>query len=317
MLNWDDFRVVLALARSGTLSAAALQLHVDQSTMSRRLAALEAASGARLFERTPTGYTLTSAAEAVREHAEEIESRAIAIERQLAGRDARPEGVVRLAASDSFATWFLLPRWPELCAAFPGVTVNLVTGNRAVSLSRREADVSLRLSKPDEPSLVARRLGRAAWALYASPAYLARHGKPSLRTGLAGQHVVGFDAELRGTLGARWLAQHATRAKVALSTSSLVTQAAAVVAGLGVSPLPCVFGDREPGVVRALPATLGHHDIWLVVHPDVRGSARVRAVMDFCAALIEREAALLSGKLNGRRQQRQASRRASPSRAAE
>lgn len=304
MADWDDFRVLLAIARAGTLSAAARLLNVDQSTMSRRLAALEAASGSRLFDRTPSGYALTSAGEAVREHAEEIEARAIAIERQLAGRDARPDGAVRIAASDGFATWFLLPRLAELRETFPGIVVHLVAGNRPVSLSRREADVSVRLSKPTEPHLLARRVGKAAWALYGSAAYLERAGRPRLRTQLAEQRVIGFDEELRGTLGARWLAEHAAKAEVTLTTNSLVTQAAALKAGLGLCPLPCLFGDLEPGILRALPQTLGHHDVWLVVHPDVKGSARVRAVLDYLTRAIKADAALISGKLSGRPRQR-------------
>ena len=301
MLDWDDFRVFLSVARAGTLSAAARLLQVDQSTMSRRLAALESAAGARLFDRTPSGYLLSSAGEAVRARVEELESHALAIERQLLGQDARPTGQVRLAASDSLAAWFLVPRLAALHTLCPGIRLELVTGNQAVNLARREADISLRLTKPKEPNLIARRLCQAAWAVYASSSYLQRHGKPSVRGRLRGHRVVGFDLELRGTVGARWLEKHGNLAEVPLTCNSLVLQAAAVAAGHGLSPLPCVFGDREPGIERAMPRTIGAHELWLVVHPDVKSSARVRAVMDYLTELVLSEAALLAGNERGKR----------------
>jgi len=301
MLDWDDFRVFLSVARAGTLSAAARLLQVDQSTMSRRLASLEAAAGARLFDRTPAGYLLTTAGEAVRNRVEDLESQALAIERQLLGQDMRPTGHVRLAASDSFAAWFLVPRLSPLQQRYPGILLELVTGNQAVNLARREADISLRLTKPKEPNLIARRLGQAAWSVYASSGYLERYGKPTNRGRLRGHRVVGLDPELRGTVGARWLVTHGNLADVSLTCNSLLSQAAAVVAGLGLSPLPCLFGDREPSLSRALPRTIGHHDLWLVVHPDVKSSARVRAVMDYLTELVLSEAALLSGNLKATR----------------
>lgn len=301
MLDWDDFRAFLAIARRRSLSAAARELGVNQSTISRRLTAFEAKAQARLLARSANGYALTAAGEAVLQHAEEMEARALAAERSLAGHDARPEGRVRLAASDSFATWLLVPRLAGLTAQNPGLTVELVTGNRTLDLTRREADISIRLSKPSEPHLVARRLGLAAWALYGSQAYLASRPRPRLAQSLRGHDVIGFDSELGGTIGARWLARHAGAARVTLQTSSLITQAEAVRAGLGLCPLPCLFGDRAEGVRRALPASIGQHEIWQVVHPDVHHSARVRVVLDYLANSILAESALLSGKLSARR----------------
>jgi DNA-binding transcriptional LysR family regulator len=226
---------------------------------------------------------------------EDLESGALSIERQLLGHDARPTGPVRLASSDSFASWFLVPRLAGLLANYPGISLQLVAGNQAVNLARREADISLRLSKPQEPNLIARRLGEAAWAVYGSSAYLARRAKPSVRKHLQGQQVIGLDPELRGTIGARWLAAHGSRAEVSLTCNTMIAQAAAVVAGLGISPMPCLFGDQEAGLVRALPRPIGAHAIWLVVHPDVRNSARVRVVMDYLTELVSANASLLSG----------------------
>jgi len=297
MLDWDDFRVFLALQRQRTLSGAARQLKVDQSTVGRRLAALEAAAGARLFDRTPVGYALTAAGEAVAASVAEIEGAALAFERRLLGQDTRLEGSVRLATSDSFAVWFLIPRLQALRERHPGIRVELLTGNPPVNLARREADVSLRLSKPEQPQLVARCLGEVAWALYASQDYLARRGEPDPRQQLQGHDVIGLDEELRGTAGARWLASSGARGRVVLTANSLLSQAAAVSAGLGVSPLPCVYADTRADLRRLPPGIIGQHEIWLVVHPDVKSSARVRALVDHLAQLVQAESSLLLGQL--------------------
>ncbi|HET6146920.1 MAG TPA: LysR family transcriptional regulator [Polyangia bacterium] len=295
---WDDLRVFLAIASERTLSAAARRLKVDQSTVGRRLAALEAATSARLFDRTPDGYVLTAAGAAVLPNIQDIETAAITVARKLVGGDARLEGRVLLATSDSFATWFLLPRLQALREQHAGISVDLVTGNRPANLARREADVSVRFSRPEQPHVVARRLGQAAWALYGSEPYVGRFGLPGPRTQLEGHAVIGFGDELRGTAGARWLAENGARGRVVLRSDSLLSQAAAVAAGLGICPLPCLFGDPHPHLRRLLPGIVGHHDIWLVVHPDVRTSARVRVVMDYLAALIKKETPLLSGRLS-------------------
>jgi DNA-binding transcriptional LysR family regulator len=296
VIDWDDCRVFLAVARAGTLSAAARRLGVDQSTVGRRLSALEEATSARLFDRTPEGFLLTASGEAMLQDAEGIEASVDRIERRLMGQDARPEGVVRLATSDSLAAWFLIPRLPAFHARQPKVEIELVTGTPAVDLARREADISLRLSKPAQPNLIARCVGSAEWAVYGSKAYFKSNGRPIVGEELGAHTVVGFDEQLKSTLGARWLAANAARSPVALRSNSLLTIAAGVVAGLGLSPLPCLFGECEPALDRAFDATIGAHEIWLVVHPDVRTSARVRAVIDFLCEVVNAEVALLTGR---------------------
>jgi DNA-binding transcriptional LysR family regulator len=300
-ISWDDLRVFLAIARERTLSAAARRLRIDQSTVGRRLAALQAAGNARLFDRTPDGFVLTAAGEAVLPAAEQVEGAAIAVERKLIGEDTRPEGAVRLATSDSFAAWFLAPRLQDLGGRYPGIAVELVTGTQPVNLARREADLSLRFSKPAQPQVVARHLGKGAWALYGSAAYARRRGLPQAGRRLEGHEVIAFGDELRGTAGARWLAENGDRGRVVLRSDSLLVHAAAVAAGLGASPLPCLFGDLQPDLRRLLPGVVGHHDVWLVVHPDIRTSARVRAVIDFLTALLKKEAPLLEGRAERRR----------------
>jgi DNA-binding transcriptional LysR family regulator len=288
--SWDDLRFVLALARAHSLSQAARDLGVDQSTVGRRVTAFERASGSRLFSRTGGSWALTPAGEAVQAHLEEIERRSLAVGRQLEGRDARVEGVVRLATSESFASWFLVSRLGRLRARHPALRIELLTGNRFVDLDRREADLSLRFSRPSQPHLVTRHVGKGAWAVYASAAYRRRHPAPP-------HDVIGFDDDLKGTIGWRWLREHPELGPVVLGTNSMMAHAAAVAAGLGVGPVPCLWGDRQPGWRRLDGGVIGHHDIFLAVHPDVRHSARVRVVMEDVAELIRADAALVEGRM--------------------
>jgi DNA-binding transcriptional LysR family regulator len=289
LASWDDLRFVLALARTHSLSRAARDLGVDQSTVGRRVTAFERASGSRLFSRAAGSWALTAAGEAVQAHLEEIERRSLAVGRQLEGRDARVEGVVRLATSESFASWFLAARLGPLRARHPALRLELLTGTRFVDLDRREADLSLRFSRPSQPHLVTRHVGKAAWAVYASTEYLKRHPAPP-------HDLLGFDDELKGTVGWRWLREHPELGPVALATNSMMAHAAAVAAGLGVGPVPCLCGDRQPGWRRLDGGVIGHHDIFLTVHPDVRHSARVRIVMEDVAALIRAAAPLVEGR---------------------
>ncbi|MGC4089082.1 MAG: LysR family transcriptional regulator [Polyangiaceae bacterium] len=295
MLDWGDWRVFLAVARSGTLTAAARQLGVDQSTVSRRLAALESAANATLFERMRDGYVLSAAGAAVMPAVQELEERALGVERALAGGDTELVGRVRLATSDSFVVWFLAERLPAFRRAFPTLILELVTGNTARDLGRREADLSLRFTKPEQPQLLARRLARVAWAVYASASYLKRRGVPSGATHFDGHDVLHYDGELASTLGGRWLREQASRGTCALTSNSLLCQAAAVSAGLGLSALPCLVGDREASWRRVAPGLIGTQELWLVVHPDVRNNARVRATMDFLTQQVSAEAAWLAG----------------------
>jgi len=304
MLDWSDLRVFLVLARERTLVGAGRQLGVDASTVGRRLQSLETAARTRLFEKTPDGYVLTPAARTVADRLAHIEESVLAVERRLLGQDEALAGRVRVATSDSFATWFLVPHLPSLRRARPGLIVELVTGNQPIDLARGDADVSLRMRKPTQPQLVSRRAGIAAWAVYASEGYLRARGTPPPRSQMAGHHLVGFDPELSGTVGAKWLATRARRGQVVLTTNSLTAQAEAVAAGLGLSALPCVCGDRDARLRRVAPGVIGHHELWLVVHPDVRENARVRAVLDFVTGLLREQKPLLSGesarRLDGR-----------------
>ncbi len=188
MLDWDDLRFSLALARHGSLSAAAKDLHVAQSTVGRRLASLEASLGVRLLNRTPDGYAPTQAGERVRAHAERLEAEAVSLERTVGGRDVRMAGLVRVTCAESVATHILAPCLASLHSKQPDIMLELIPNPRELSLSMREADISVRLKQPDQHDLVVRRIGTIAFGLYASPDYLQDQGDVDFADGCPGHH---------------------------------------------------------------------------------------------------------------------------------
>lgn len=288
MPSWDDHRYVLALSRAGSLSAAARRLSCDQTTVGRRLAALEAEIGARLFDRTPDGYVPTAAGDALLAHLTRVESELLAAERRLAGGDARIEGIVRLAITETFASMIVLPELSALRAAQPGVSLELITATAPADLARREADLAIRLGpRPKQPNLIVRQLGAAGYALHASPAYLARHGRPGIRGGLRGHAVIAYGGELRAVPMARALETRTRHAQVVLRSSGAQSVYEAVTAGLGVGVLPCALGRR--GGLERLGPVLGENPCWSVVHEDLARNARVRTVLDFLAGLLARK----------------------------
>ena len=168
MLDWDDLRYFLAVAHEGTLARAATALGINATTVGRRLTALEERVGARLLDRTPTGFVLTSAGRDLLPHAERMQAEALSLEREVLGRDQHASGVVRVTATEMLATRFITPHLQRLHARYPAITLELECTNRNVSLARREADIALRLAKPHEENVVTRRLSPIPLALYAT-----------------------------------------------------------------------------------------------------------------------------------------------------
>ena len=237
-MEWDDVRSFLAIARARSLSGAARDLGVRQSTMSRRLDGLESRAGARLLQRTPRGYELTALGEAVLGNAERMEAEAIAVERLVQGRDVALSGVVRLTTVEVVAEQILPDAIARLHAQSPGIIVDVLSETRALNLSRREADLAIRMTRFDGSELISRKIATVANALYASPAYLERYGAPP--EGSAHSIVTVLEDQLN-LPEARWLAEQIHRARVALRTNSRNGQLAAVCAGLGIGCLPCVL----------------------------------------------------------------------------
>jgi DNA-binding transcriptional LysR family regulator len=294
VFDWNDARYFLAVARRGSLSGAARQLRVQQSTVGRRVAALEAALDTRLFERTPDGYLVTAAGEAFVDHAERIESEALAVERRLMGSEALVAGSVRLTAPQSFGFTFLVPLLAQLRREQPEIVVDLLADNFPLSLSRREADMALRLGRPREQPLVMRKLAIVRDGLYASRAYLARRG--SVADGGAGHDFVSFETGFQNAALKSWQAQRMKSAQRVLSVNGSHGSLSAARADMGIVELPCWLGDRHDDLVRVLPQHSFQLDLWLVVHRDLRHAARIRVVSEFFAREMARHAAELAGQ---------------------
>jgi DNA-binding transcriptional LysR family regulator len=293
-VDWNDLAYLLAAYRSRSLAGAARELRCEHTTVSRRLAALEAAIGGRLFTRTPEGLVATALAEDLIPLAEQVETTVRAIQRRGAGDDQRVNGCVRLTTSETFGA-FIIQRLGELRARHPELIVQVLADNRVLDISRGEADLALRFAETTQRDLVVRTLTDVHWAMYASHPYVARCGAPAPIEDLRGHDIVGYDEALAATAGARWLAAHADGATLVFRGSSMRSVLEATLAGMGLSVLPCQLCDPEPQLVRLSPASLGHRTLCLVVHPDLAKVARVRAVMDFLIEIIGRDRAALLG----------------------
>lgn len=276
LANWDDLRIFLAVARAGSLSGAARRLGVNHSTVFRRIAGVEDTLGVRLFERLPTGYALTPAGEETLRIVESIEAEVATLDRTITGQDLRLSGTVRLTAVDMLAFWLLPDHLRAFRTAYPGIEVEIVVGNEALNLSRRETDIALRIGNTPPETLVGRRVGRLEFAVYGSPEYCAAH--PS--RDLAQHDWIGFDNAHAALT--RQLEALLPGVRPTVRTNSVACAVRLTKAGLGLAVLPCAIADHKHDLTRvaALPETFGL-DLWLLTHEDLRHTARIRAVLEF------------------------------------
>lgn len=297
-LNWDDLRFILALSRAGSLVGAARLLKVEVSTVSRRLGSIESALGAQLAARTPEGIVLNDTGKLTAELAETIDGGIQTLLRRVAGDDQRPEGLVRLAATDSIIPLLMRGLIP-FRVAYPKIQIELVVSNAALDLLRREADVAVRFFRESNPTLIARKASDIGWSLYAARSYVERTG---IRTGtvvegkdLAGHPVVGYRGSTARTPGAVWLAEHTARELMVFTGDGVGDVVYAVKAGLGISALPCFATHDDPDLVRLTPAIIARGEVFLVIPPDHRNTLRVRKVIDAVAELFATERAIMEG----------------------
>lgn len=293
-LDWNDLRFFLAIHRARTLAGASRALGVEHTTVGRRLTAIENALGAKLFVRTPDGFSPTTAAAAILPLAEQAEAALLAIERVALNDDDRPEGLVRLTTSETFAG-FVGRRLAELRTKHPGITVEVLSGNATLDLSRREADIALRMAATKQPELLCRSIATMGWSLYAAQGYVETRGPIAPFESLRGHDVIGFNESLSQVPGALWFDAHGEGANVVVRCGSIPAAFNAALGGLGIAAIPCFLGDGEPTLTRLVPDLIGERDMFLVVHPDLAKVARVRVVMDFFAERFAADAAILGG----------------------
>ncbi|QDL93325.1 LysR family transcriptional regulator [Paroceanicella profunda] len=280
--DWEDVRVFLAVARFGSLSAAARSLGINHATVSRRMRSLEEALGERLVERRPDGYVLTPAGTRILGPASEMEVAAGILSR--GGDDDRPKGLVRINAPPSLTQTFLVSRLAKLAIEQPGLDLNLASDVRSVSLERRETDIALRLARPVDGDVYATQLVSLGFGFYGSEACCRRIEEGNEPV------FVGFD-ELNAHLPeAIWLSRHFPKARMSFRTNSQTTQAVAAREGAGLAMLPYFVGKADPDlklcVLAQRPPARG---IWLVTRRQDRRDLPIRVVSDHLRMIFARE----------------------------
>jgi len=291
-LDWGHLPFFLELVRTGSLSGAAKRLGVDRNTVARRVAALEEELGLALFERGPQGWTRTSAGQDLAELASRVEDDVLALARHADARDRALSGTVRLTTTAHLAATLLVPALPDLRQRHPGLLLEVAADQRAFDLTRREADLALRMGRPRDTGLVTRKLADVVHGLYASRTYAAGRAGP---VSFSGDSFVGFDESLASAQQERWLERMGPERRVVFRCNNTASLVAAARLGLGVAVLPRFVADRDAELARLAgpePPTL---ELWLLVHGDLRRTPRVRAVIEWVDRLVERARPALSG----------------------
>ena len=287
-LDWNDIPLLLTLADNGNMSQTARLLGLDVSTVSRRVAAAERALDLRLFIREPGGYKPSDAGRVLVSHAEAIYDR---VQTMLLDTRAEAEGMsgpVRVTAIDVLFSHWLVPRLPELLQEHPGLQMHLIAGNHDVSFARREADLAIRLARPNhDAALRMRKVGEIGFAVYG-----ARRRKPPPRERWPELPWLAYGEELARLPEMQWLQRLGPKQLVRVS--SVATMVHACESGLGLALLPCVVGDRV-GLSRLEPAPALYRDLWLLSHRDAGQVARFRYVAAWLARLFAADAAALRG----------------------
>jgi DNA-binding transcriptional LysR family regulator len=282
MLDWDDLRFFLAVARHRTMSEAARTLRVAQPTVGRRIAAFERKLGASLFVRSGTGWAVSPAGQSMLANAQAMEAQALVAENRASGRDAGLDGEVRITASEWMITAVLGPCLTPFLTRNPALSIDLVAEARKLNLFRREADIALRPSKFQQLEIFQRAIAVIQFGIYASDDYLARMGSPDFATKGQGHALVAAGAGMGTTIvDSDWLPPLLGRARVAARTNGRLGMAALAAAGIGIACLPRSLGDATPGL-RLLPTPEPgpRRQLWMGVHRSARAVPRMRAVVD-------------------------------------
>ena len=284
-IAWEYYRSLLAVLKHGSLSGAARALGITQPTVGRHIAALEKELGATLFTRSQQGLLPTEVALALRPHAETMEHTAALMARAASSQGQDVAGTVRIAASEVVGVEVLPPILASLRERHPELVIELVLSNKVQDLLRREADIAVRMLRPRQEQLVARKVGDIELGLHAHTDYLARHGTPLDLDGMARHAVIGYDEASPFVRNAGKAFQGLTRENFAWRCNSDLAQMALIRAGAGIGVCQSGLAARDPALRRVLPQAFSlPMETWVTMHEDLRGSLRCRATFD---ALVE------------------------------
>jgi DNA-binding transcriptional LysR family regulator len=288
-VNWDDLRLFLAVAHSGSISGGARQLDLQHSTVSRRMRKLEQDLGVRLFDKVPSGYVLTTAGENLMQAASRIEREVLLVDGVLSGKDLKPSGPLRVTAIDNMATTVLMPMFTGFSRQYPEVTLHLMVSNSDVSLAQREADVAIRLTNKPPDTLIGKRVITVSSAIYGSTDYIERLRNDRVEPQWLGVECCGFHRS--------WTKQVCGDQPHRFYVDDTLLTQAALREGMGVSILPCFMGDPDPALARYTePRPEWDLGLWILLHPDLKRTARVLAFRDHMVEDIEGQRALFAGR---------------------
>ena len=291
--DWMLMRSFLAVLDAGSLLGAARRLQQSQPTLGRHIQALEAQLGTALFERTGRGLTPTTAAREIAEPARAMQSAADALQRELSRSNGDVTGTVRLTASQTVATYLLPPLIAKLRKETPEIQIELVASDEVKNLLRREADIALRMVRPEQDSLITRKVASLALGTYASTKYLKNHGAPSEVMDLLDHQLIGYDQDPTILKGFRAFGETVSRENFAFRTDDNIVQWQAVRAGLGIGFVADYLAKTDRTVKRVLPDfQIPDLPVWLTTHREIHGNPRIRRVYDFLADELATDASL-------------------------
>ena len=293
-MEWDDLQYVLAVADTGSLAGAAASLGVNRTTVLRRINAFERQHGVRVFERLVSGYVLTPEGQELFAAARALEHTIVTLERKLAGQDQRAEGIVQLTTTDTLLASVLPSHLSAFRNAHPGIVLDISTSNTLLDLAKRDADVAIRPVVNPPETLIGRRLSAVAFAVYASHDYV----RASDMSAPLHEHAwVAPGAILGGTSVARWMSDVVPKARSVVQLDSLLAMREMCAAGAGLSALPCYLGDSDPRLRRVRePIKEMTTALWILTHPDLMRTARVRLFTQFMARALAKERSLIEGR---------------------
>jgi len=289
-MNWDDMRLFLAVARAGSISGGARQLDVQHSTVSRRLRSLEKKLGARLIERKKSGYELTVAGENIKQSAIRIEREMLGVDEALLGKDANLVGPLRVTAINNMASTVLMPMFARFSDENPLVDFHIIVSNMDASLAQREADIAIRLTNSPTDTLIGKRMLTVASTIYASKKYLKKIKRQAIEPKWIGVNCCVFHKT--------WTKQYCSHQSHNFYSDDTLLTLAAIKEDLGVSYLPCFLGDADPSLERYCEPDPQHDlGLWILLHPDLKRTARVLAFRDFMIQSIQEKRDLFEGRL--------------------
>lgn len=289
MLDWNNLRYVRAIALAGNVADAAEALKMHQSTVFRRLNAIEKKLGVRLFERFPSGYVATPSGEEFCQVAARVETEIAVLDQRISGRDLRPSGTIRVTTNDVLLQ-LLIPYFADFRTAFPEIELELITSAEILNLTKRDADIAIRMANHPAETLFGRRAAKVALAIYGSKTYLKTH--PNLNN-LSKHDWIGFDDSLVNS-DAHWLKQNFPDIRFCCRVNTCMGMLAAVKANLGLAVLPCFVAEPERDLVRVQPVISDlNKDLWILTHSDLRYVARIRAFIDFVGSALAAQSSLL------------------------